>query len=90
MQGVEFAASHGDYLVPTRFTRIEFPKFDGEDLIGWIYKCEQFFVVDGTPPKARMKLASIHLEVRPCSGIRLISKVRTMSLRLAGRSILKP
>nr|GEZ42717.1 integrase, catalytic core [Tanacetum cinerariifolium] len=27
----------------TRVTKIEFPKFGGDDVKGWMYKCEQFF-----------------------------------------------
>ena len=27
----------------SKLTRIEFPRFDGEDLDGWIFKCNQFF-----------------------------------------------
>ena len=27
----------------SRLSRIDFPKFEGEDAQGWLYKCEQFF-----------------------------------------------
>ncbi|GJW25005.1 hypothetical protein Tco_0038816 [Tanacetum coccineum] len=30
----------------SRVTKIEFPKFGGEDVRGWLFKCEQFFKVD--------------------------------------------
>lgn len=30
-----------------RLTRIEFTKFSGEDVKGWIYRCQQFFSIDG-------------------------------------------
>nr|GEU78313.1 reverse transcriptase [Tanacetum cinerariifolium] len=30
----------------SRVTKIEFPKFRGEDVRGWLFKCEQFFNVD--------------------------------------------
>ncbi|XP_020105551.1 uncharacterized protein LOC109722075 [Ananas comosus] len=45
-----------------RFTKIEFPRFDGEDLKGWLFRCEQFFEVDGTSEEAKVRLAAIHLE----------------------------
>ncbi|KAD5508745.1 hypothetical protein E3N88_16448 [Mikania micrantha] len=32
-----------------RFCKLEFPKFDGEDVDGWIYKVEHFFLIDETP-----------------------------------------
>nr|GEU95859.1 reverse transcriptase domain-containing protein [Tanacetum cinerariifolium] len=30
----------------TRMTKIEFPKFGGDDVRRWLYKCEQFFEID--------------------------------------------
>jgi len=45
----------------SRLSRIEFPKFWGEDVQGWIYKCEQFFEVDSIAEDMRVKVASIHL-----------------------------
>nr|CAD1843957.1 unnamed protein product [Ananas comosus var. bracteatus] len=39
-----------------RFTKIEFPRFDGEDLKGWLFRCEQFFEVDGTSEEAKVHL----------------------------------
>nr|CAD1839913.1 unnamed protein product [Ananas comosus var. bracteatus] len=34
------------------------------DLKGWMYRCEQFFEIDGTEEDAKVKLATIHLEGR--------------------------
>jgi len=42
--------------------KVEFPRFDGKDVRGWIYRCEQFFEVDETPVRSRVKIAAIHLE----------------------------
>ncbi|GKD08386.1 reverse transcriptase, partial [Tanacetum coccineum] len=33
----------------TRLTKIEFPKFSGDDVKGWVYRCDQFFLVEQTP-----------------------------------------
>nr|GEW40745.1 retrotransposable element Tf2 [Tanacetum cinerariifolium] len=30
----------------TRMTKVEFPKFSGDDVKGWIFRCEQFFSID--------------------------------------------
>nr|GEV11799.1 retrovirus-related Pol polyprotein from transposon TNT 1-94 [Tanacetum cinerariifolium] len=30
----------------SRVTNIKFPKFGGDDVMGWLFKCEQFFKVD--------------------------------------------
>lgn len=46
----------------SRFGRVEFPKFAGEDVSGWIYRCEQFFCVDSTAEHVKVKIISIHLE----------------------------
>ncbi|KAL8151213.1 hypothetical protein V2J09_021021 [Rumex salicifolius] len=57
---------HRNSLLPngmvTRLTKLEFPKFDGTMLREWIYRCEQFFLLDSTPPELKVRLASLHLE----------------------------
>jgi hypothetical protein len=45
-----------------RFCKLEFPKFNGEDVDGWIYRVEQFFAVDDTPEQSKLRYAVIHLE----------------------------
>ncbi|KAL0324846.1 UNVERIFIED_CONTAM: hypothetical protein Scaly_1641400 [Sesamum calycinum] len=45
-------------------SKVELLKFDGDDLRGWVFKCEQFFEVDDTPSGAKAKLAAVHLEGR--------------------------
>ncbi|XP_059449450.1 uncharacterized protein LOC132180588 [Corylus avellana] len=46
----------------TRSVRIEFPKFDGTDPSGWIYKANKFFQVHNTSSYQKFLLASIHME----------------------------
>lgn len=46
----------------TRISKVEFPRFDGSLVREWMYKCEQFFLLDGTPLDSRVRLASIHLD----------------------------
>ncbi|CAM8924213.1 unnamed protein product [Rhodiola kirilowii] len=46
----------------TRLSKVEFPKFDGSMLTEWIYKCEQFFLLDSTPPELKVRLACLQLE----------------------------
>ncbi|KAG8386879.1 hypothetical protein BUALT_Bualt03G0194800 [Buddleja alternifolia] len=50
--------SNSSYQIPTKVSQVEFPHFNGDDLRGWLYKCEQFFGVDKTPPTTKVKLAS--------------------------------
>lgn len=42
--------------------KMEFSRFAGEDVEGWIYHCQQFFKFDVTLEESKVKLASIHLE----------------------------
>lgn len=45
----------------SRVSRIDFPKFEGDDAQGWIYRCEQFFDLDDIAENRKVKVASIHL-----------------------------
>nr|CAD1821649.1 unnamed protein product [Ananas comosus var. bracteatus] len=67
--------THRSQFAP-RFTKIEFPRFDGEDLKGWMYRCEQFFEIDGTAEDAKVKLAAIHLEGRALQWHQIFMKSR--------------
>jgi len=29
----------------SRLSKVDFPCYDGDDVMGWLYKCEQFFKV---------------------------------------------
>ncbi|GKE74695.1 retrotransposon-related protein [Tanacetum coccineum] len=42
-------------------TKIEFPKFRGEDVRGWLYKCEQIFEIDHVSYPHKVQLTSIHI-----------------------------
>ncbi|GJY98001.1 putative mitochondrial protein [Tanacetum coccineum] len=53
--------SKGVQLQFARMTKIEFPKFRGEDVRVWLYKCEQFFEIDHVSDPYKIQLASIHL-----------------------------
>ncbi|GJW18248.1 hypothetical protein Tco_0025684 [Tanacetum coccineum] len=44
-----------------RMTKLEFSKFSGEDVKGWLFRCQQFFKVDNVSDEEKVKLASIHL-----------------------------
>ncbi|KAJ0628009.1 putative nucleotidyltransferase, Ribonuclease H [Helianthus annuus] len=47
---------------PFRIGKIEFPKFSGEDVEGWVYRCEHFFAMDETADDAKLRCAAVHLE----------------------------
>lgn len=52
----------GCYLNTSHMAKMEFSRFAGEDVEGWIYHCQQFFKFDVTLEESKVKLASIHLE----------------------------
>ncbi|XP_022042420.1 uncharacterized protein LOC110945092 [Helianthus annuus] len=52
-EGFNFAA---------RLTKIEFPRFKGDDLTSWLFKVEQFFQLDRVSDETKVRLAAIHFE----------------------------
>ena len=44
-----------------RVTKLEFPKFGGDNVRDWMFRCEQFFKVDNVPDESKVNLISIHL-----------------------------
>ncbi|GAU25035.1 hypothetical protein TSUD_155090 [Trifolium subterraneum] len=46
----------------TRISKVEFPRFDGKNVRDWLYKCDQFFMLDATAAASMVRLASIHLD----------------------------
>ncbi|GKF41998.1 hypothetical protein Tco_0125340, partial [Tanacetum coccineum] len=40
---------------------IELIKFSGDDVKDWVYRCKQFFKVDGVPDGRKIQLASMHM-----------------------------
>jgi len=48
----------------SRLSRIDFPKFEGDDVQGWVYKCEQFFELDAITEGKKVKKAATHMTGR--------------------------
>jgi len=48
----------------TRLSRVDFPKFEGDDVQGWIYRSEQFFELDAIAENKKITIAAIHLTGR--------------------------
>ena len=59
-----FSGSDGDFRTskPFRIGKIDFPNFSGDDVEGWVYRCEHFFAMDATPDASKVRCAAIHLE----------------------------
>ena len=54
--------ANSNYSCGTRLAQIDFPRFSGDAVQQWIYQCETYFAIDGTPAKFRVKLVVIHFE----------------------------
>lgn len=74
--GTESSQSHPLSGFGTRYAKIDFPKFFGENPSGWVYKCERFFEYNCVEDKNKVKLAILHLEDKtgPCNGINGLRK----------------
>ncbi|BAT79082.1 hypothetical protein VIGAN_02189500 [Vigna angularis var. angularis] len=44
------------------FLKLDVPRFDGTDPIGWIFKISQFFEYHNTPEEERITVASFYLD----------------------------
>ncbi|KAG8380503.1 hypothetical protein BUALT_Bualt06G0022400 [Buddleja alternifolia] len=67
---------NSSYQILTKCSTVEFPKFLGDDLRGWVYRCEQFFEVDATPSESKVKLAAVHLEGKALQWHQMLMKSR--------------
>lgn len=56
--------------------KLSFPKFGGDDPIGWIYKAEQYFEFQNIMPNQQVQLASFHLEGIALQWHRWLTKFR--------------
>ncbi|GJX75665.1 reverse transcriptase [Tanacetum coccineum] len=45
----------------SRLAKVKFPKFNGEDVLGWIFKCDKFFLIDNTLEEEKVKIVSVYL-----------------------------
>lgn len=46
----------------TRLAKLDFPSFNGHKVKDWLFKAEQFFVIDRTPNDLKVCIASIHFD----------------------------
>ena len=44
-----------------RLTKLEFPKFYGDDVQGWLYRVNQFFLLDQIAENQKVRLVSMHM-----------------------------
>ncbi|OMO98259.1 Retrotransposon gag protein [Corchorus olitorius] len=48
----------------TKHSKLECPRFTGDDFLGWHSRIEQFFAADNTPENEKIRLVRMHLEGR--------------------------
>ncbi|KAJ0450652.1 hypothetical protein HanHA300_Chr15g0558641 [Helianthus annuus] len=65
---------------PMRVGKVEFPRFSGEDVDGWIYRCEHFFALDETPDNLKLRCAVVHLDGEAIQWHRSFMKVRGVTV----------
>ncbi|XP_028115673.1 uncharacterized protein LOC114313491 [Camellia sinensis] len=56
--------------------KLSFPKFNGDDPTGWIFKAEQYFEFKNVAPDQQVQLASFHLEGIALQWLRWLTKFR--------------
>lgn len=47
-----------------RMAKVDFPKFNGKDVKGWLYRCNHFFKIDQLADNCKVKMAAMHLHDR--------------------------
>ena len=62
----------------TRFAKIEFPKFYGDDIADSVDKCEKFFEFNAIAATQKAKLALVHREDRVIQWYRWFEKSHTL------------
>ena len=47
---------------PKPHMKLDVPRFDGQDPVGWIFKISQFFDYQGLPDQERITVASFYMD----------------------------
>ncbi|CAJ2644149.1 unnamed protein product [Trifolium pratense] len=54
--------SPGPIVTPATSIKLDIPRFDGTDPMGWIFKINQFFYYHLTPDEQRLRIASFYMD----------------------------
>jgi hypothetical protein len=57
-----------------RNIKLDFPRFDGSEVLNWIFKAEQFFEFYDTPDNHRLTIAAVHMEKDVVPWFQMISR----------------
>lgn len=65
--------------IQTCTAHLEFPKFNGTDPSGWIYKAQKFFLYYQTPPQHKLLISSIYMEGRALAWYMLMENSKELT-----------
>ncbi|KAI5441762.1 hypothetical protein KIW84_010995 [Lathyrus oleraceus] len=57
-----------------RNIKLDFPRFDGSEVMNWIFRAEQFFDYYATPDNHRLTIAAVHMEKDVVPWFQMISR----------------
>lgn len=57
-----------------RNIKLDFPRFDGTEVMNWIFRAEQFFDYYATPDVHRLTIAAMHMEKDVVPWFQMISR----------------
>lgn len=55
-------------ILQTLLMKVRFPKFDGENVREWVYKCNQLFFFHNTDTNSKVEMVGIHLDGKAKNG----------------------
>jgi len=56
------STSEAVQLFQVRNVKLDFPRFNGLNVLEWIFRAEQFFTFYNAPEEQRLTIAAIHME----------------------------
>ena len=61
---IPIPSDHNPVPITTHKMKLDIPRFDGTETLGWIFKINQYFEYHNTPEKDRLTIASFYIEGR--------------------------
>lgn len=74
---VESSSSTPPFQV--RNVKLDFPRFDGSEVLQWIFKAEQFFDYYQTPDAQRITIAAIHFDKEVVPWFQMLSRANVFT-----------
>ena len=68
------STSEAVQLFQVRNVKLDFPRFNGLNVLEWIFRAEQFFTFYNAPEEQRLTIAAIHMEAEVIPWFQMIAK----------------